>query len=335
MVSNPAKKTIDGDIARVEMVVSSNAERALERLGRTEDIRFSPDNSRLAITDFLKNICFIFDVEIDRSDLLPVVRVKDFMELHSQSLKNPHGLEFIDNKNLIVANREGVVTIFALPESGETGRVLNIDPVRSIGKAGLRKKINSPGSVCLVSSTEGRVEILVCNNYLHRVSRHVFSPGRKFGFPQNSLLLENGLAVPDGIAINPDKTWIAVSNHKNQKIVLYDRRTKLGRKSEPSGALFGVTYPHGLRFSPDGRRLYVSDAGARDIHLFESADGNWRGERHSVASMNVLDEATFLRGNFNPQEGGTKSIDIDAQAQVMAVTCEEQVLAFFHLPALG
>ena len=34
-------------------------------LGRTEDIRFSPDNKRLAVVGFSRNAIAIFDVEID------------------------------------------------------------------------------------------------------------------------------------------------------------------------------------------------------------------------------------------------------------------------------
>jgi len=45
----------------------------------------------------------------------------------------------------------------------------------------------------------------------------------------------------------------------------------------------------------------------------------------------VLDDDTFNRGRANPQEGGPKGLDLDRSGKVMAVTCEEQALAFFSL----
>ena len=44
-----------------------------------------------------------------------------------------------------------------------------------------------------------------------------------------------------------------------------------------------------------------------------------------------MDDATFLRGRYNPEEGGPKGIDVDRDMSVLATTCEHQPLAFFDL----
>jgi|GEM_PF-7134952 len=51
------------------------------------------------------------------------------------------------------------------------------------------------------------------------------------------------------------------------------------RRTIAAGFLFGVLYPHGMRFSADGRRLYASDAGTPNVSVFHSEDGTWDGPR--------------------------------------------------------
>lgn len=334
MDMTPAKLISDGLAARIEVSVSTIAKFALDRIGRTEDVRFSPDNSKLAIASFLNQACVIFDIEIDRSNSTPVIRLNDFVELRSSGLNYPHGLDFIDEKTLVVSNRQGWVSIFEIPEPRTSERTYTIEPICMVKKAGMRRKIASPGSVCVVSADKGRVELLVCNNYKHRVSRHVVYLGSGFGIPRNKILLETGLVLPDGIAISRDKTWIAVSNHDAHNVAIYNTGRKLNRKSAPAGLLKDLNCPHGLRFSPDGRHIYVAEAGAPYVSRFEAHDGDWSGTRGPVQTITVLDDETYAKGRTNPQEGGPKGIDIDVRAEVMAVTNQEQALAFFHIPTV-
>lgn len=54
---------------------------AIATLGRTEDVKFSPNNRRLALVSFLKNQITVFEMCIDKSadgvklSLLDVVRI--------------------------------------------------------------------------------------------------------------------------------------------------------------------------------------------------------------------------------------------------------------------
>lgn len=332
-IDRPAK-VVDGECARIAVNISPRMHAVVSRLGRTEDIRFSPDNRRLAIAGYAKNSCFLFDIRIDRAAERPTVGIHDYLELRSDALADPHGFDFAGDGMLVVANRAGRVVVFAIPEHKNDNRVHHVDPLRTICRAGYRRRIGSPGSVCVVSANRRRADILVCNNYEHRITRHSVALRGGFALGRNRIVLENTLDIPDGIAVSPCRRWVAVSNHMTANVLIFDNRARLRRSDEPVGTLDGVAYPHGLRFSPDGARVYVADAGAPFVHVYEATAGDWRGPHAPVRTVTVLDDETFRRGRVNPEEGGPKGVDVDASGEVMAVTCEERALAFYHMPAL-
>ena len=44
-----------------------------------------------------------------------------------------------------------------------------------------------------------------------------------------------------------------------------------------------------------------------------------------------MDDATFIRGRVNPEEGGPKGIALSHDNHVLAVTCEEEPLSFYDM----
>lgn len=335
---NAVKTIATGGTAPVavplEVLFSPAAEIALARTGRTEDIRFSPDNRRLALAGFAANSCFVFDISIDVSHELPLIRITDFIEIRALELVDPHGFDFIGTEKLVVANRGGGIEIFNLPPGNCGGLKFELTPMRSISHANLLRKLRNPGSVCVASMDNGKVELLACDNYRRRVTCHVVDLKSRFRLPDNRVLLTAGLDIPDGIALSPDGRWIAVSNHNTANVLVYDRSAPLTPRSAPVGRLNGVLYPHGLRFAADGKRIYVADAGAPRLHIYSSEDADWSGDRAVTQSVGVMDEQTFLKGHDNIEEGGPKGLDIDASGAVLAVTSEHMPLAMFHIPDL-
>jgi DNA-binding beta-propeller fold protein YncE len=142
--------------------------------------------------------------------------------------------------------------------------------------------------------------------------------------------LKQGLVIPDGIAISHDGRWIAVSSHGTHDVKIFDASATLGPKAQPAGILSRANYPHGLRFTQDDKHVLVADAGSPMLHVY-AGEGGWTGYREPSRTVAVLDDETFARGSSNPEEGGPKGIDIDRSNTVVAVTCEEQALAFFSL----
>lgn len=318
---------------RIKISASNEARNALVELGRSEDVKFSPDNRRLALAGYNKNKILIVSISMDESSSGKRVTLSDAMILSSPSLKSPHGLSFIDDRTLVVANRAGGVSLLKLPEMGAGRTSFEVPAVQTM-RADHARLINSPGSVAAARIGPELFEILVCNNYAHNVTRHYLDAREGFKIMGDEVLLGKGLKIPDGIAVNGERSWIAVSNHDAFNVLMFEDGPGLDRSSEPGGILRAVNYPHGVCFSSDDEYVLVADAGSPHFHVYAKAGAGWRGERDPIATVRVMDEETFSRGHRNPQEGGPKGLDIAHRMNVVATTCEEQPLAFFDLEAI-
>ena len=317
---------------RVGFTATREVEAALGAIGRTEDAQFSPGGGLLALAGFAEDRLLILRLkgEIDRNR--PEVAFDGFIELVSSDLKDPHGLLWLDEGTLIICNRTGEVALFRLPESWPAEPRLEVKPFRTIGRDQL---VTTPGSVSLFRPGLGLVELLVCNNYVHHVTRHLLDERGDFAVLSSEILIERGLDIPDGVVHTPDGAWIAISNHLHHSVFLYRNDAGLGRASEPDGRLLGIAYPHGLKFLGDGRTLLVADAGAPYVHVFTSEDGEWSGERRPARSIEALDEETFRRGSFHPTEGGPKGLGTTPDGGLLVTSCHEQALGFWDMRALG
>ena len=313
----------------IEVIVPPELQGVLDGFGRTEDLSFSPDGRRLAVAGFGRDRVYLLEVLLrDPPDGPVTLAVRGITEMASAVLHNPHGLSFVDDDTLVVANRTGDVVILALPRPASGARVVHVSPAATIaGSHGLA----APGSVVVAPLAPDLHEVLVCNNAADTLTRHLLDRRRHTVVVGGHIALAKGLEVPDGVAVSGDRRWLAVSSHNTHAVLLYRNEIELGPESRPDGVLRGISYPHGLRFTADGSFLVVADAGAPSIHVFTSPECDWSGERIPAATHRVMDEACFLRGRSNPQEGGPKGLAIDRRRQVLAVTSEHQPLAVFDL----
>jgi len=317
-------------IPRLDCIVSPAARAVIDGLGRTEDIVFSPDGRRLAIAGYLRNRIAVFDVAVVASSEGRKVVVNGVVVLSSATLENPHGLCFLDDGAIAVANRTGGVHVYEVPPSAGDAVHRAIDPSQTIGGSAAAP-IRTPGSVAGLPLASGALELLVCHNYSNLVTRHVIERERGWASSSDEVLLRRGLAVPDGICYSADGAWIAVSNHDSHEVLVYRRDPALGPDTLPDAVLRNVICPHGVRFTRDARHVLVADAHARYVNVYARGASGWDGVRDPVHMAPVLDRATFLRGRSNPEEGGPKGIDVDAGMNVLACTTEFQTLSFFDL----
>ena len=306
---------------------------AVGSLGRTEDVRFSPSNRRLAVASFHRNRILVFDIDIASSLGATQVALTGGVELSSPALQWPHGVDFIDDNTLIVTSRKSDVALFKLP-SGE--RIVRTHEVLPIARwpANGTTLLNAPGSVTVTHVEEDVCEVLICNNDGNTVTRHLLDCDAGRAIRSSEILLHKYLNIPDGVSVSPDRRWIAVSNHTTHNVLLYENSPALNSDAKPDGILRGVCYPHGLRFSADGRHLFVADAGAPYLHIYAQDPDQWHGVRHPLATVRIMDDAVYERGRHNPEEGGPKGLDIDACSNILVVTSECQPLAFFDVPVL-
>jgi hypothetical protein len=316
---------------KIEYRADDHARAIIGGLGRTEDVRFSPSNRRLAIAAFNGARIVVLDVQVGQNGGAPEVSLTAGIEISSSALSYPHGVDFLDDDTLAVANRGGGVAIFKL-QPGQSG-VCDLSPIQVL-EPGRGSIVFTPGSVSVAPGEDGRCELLICNNYADNVSRHVVDRNGDCSILQSEVLLRKWLNLPDGVCASRDGRWIAVSNHNSNSVLLYDRSEALNEDSSPVGVLRGVAFPHGLRFSADSRRLFLADAGAPFLRVYACGDEGWHGTRMPAASIRMMDEQVFRPGRKNPQEGGPKGIDFDRAMTVLVTTCEYQPLQFLDAAAV-
>ena len=315
--------------AEVHYSASVAAQRVIADLGRTEDVQFSPSNRRLAVAAFGRNRIAVFDVAISRCAGKAQVARNDVVEIEAAALNGPHGLCFLDEDTLVVANREGSVEVFGVPAAGAATN--GSATRRQTVAGGSSGRIVTPGSVAAVALDDDTIELLVCNNYVNTVTRHVLDRHGDFAATADETLLQRGLDVPDGICFSPDRRWIAVSNHNTHSVLLYDRSRRLGPDSAPDGLLRNVLCPHGVRFTFDQEFILVADAAARYVNVYRKGGETWSGTRDPVRLFEAVTPEVFARGRLNPQEGGPKGIDISKDTNVLVMTTEFRTLAFFDV----
>jgi DNA-binding beta-propeller fold protein YncE len=318
-------------IETLPFTASADVREALDRIGRTEDVVFSPDNRRLAVAGYGAGIVLLIDIDIDFAAAARRIALAGATVVTSPGLREPHGVAFIDDLRLLVADRSGSVSILTLPPPGSGLRdVALVGPRLDAGNQSVR--LSSPGSVAVVKLAADEAEVLVCNNYIHQVTSHRLRLDGDLGVGRSTVLIQRKLSIPDGVAVSPSRQWIAVSNHTTRSVLVYRRGLWLGPRTRPAGILTGVAYPHGVRFTADGRFLLVADAGAPFVYVYASPSGRWRGTRHPSHVIRVMEDEAFRSGQTEPAEGGPKGIDVDHDGNVLVATSHQLGLAFFALP---
>ena len=318
---------------RIEYAAPQYVSDVIAGIGRTEDIKFSPSNRRLAVACFDQLRILVFDISITPATDGPKISLTNAIEIFAEHLSQPHGIDFVDEETVAVANRPGSVCIIALP-AAETGYKSHRLTLLTVLHSEDVELVRAPGSVSVIRKTHNECDLLVCNNFIHTVTRHTLRLEPTPAVGDHRLLLNRWLNIPDGICVSPEQRWIAISNHSSHNVVIYENTPALDVTSNPDGILLGVSCPHGLRFTQDGNYLFVADAGAPYVHVYGREGPDWRGVHRPLISWRVLDQDTYLRGRINPMEGGPKGIDIDDDMTVLAMTNQHQALAFFDVRSI-
>lgn len=314
-------------VTQIEIDASDDVRKAIEAIGRTEDVHFSPSNRMLAVAGFRKNEILILDVNLARE----VIKIPSALTLQSSDFSFPHGTFWLDENRLAVANRGGAVAIVAVPDRANERRA-SVSALLTL-KSDHLDLLSVPGSVSAHRLGRHLIELMVCNNASHTVTRHLLHDQGGVAVLSSEIVAREGLSIPDGVTYDSSRTWVAVSNHNDHSVYVY-RVEDLGKLDRPSAVLRGMSYPHGLRFSADARLLFVADAGAPYIHVFSPGEKGWNGALAPVDSIRAVDEETFLRGRDNEQEGGPKGVDVGANGSILVASCHQQPLAFFWIGGL-
>ncbi len=317
-------------------VASSLFREKLAKIDRTEDVIISPDGKRLAIAAFLFNQIYIFSIDIDDSvdASAPRIELKEGVILASDDLCHPHGMCFVGDNHLIVSNRSGDVTLFAIPELSAELKLVNADPAGIISsRPWYKAKVQTPGSVAVYPMEGDRYRVLINNDNWQFISDHTVSLGDTIRFEHRGVLIEKGLALPDGVAVSLDQQWIAVSNHVDGEVLLFKNSPGLNRNTSATASLQGIVCPHGIDFDASGN-LYAADAASPYMHVFKQPATGWGGAQQPSFRIRMVDRETFFRGRYDCYEGGLKGLHINKANDLLVTSFKFGILEFRSLKRL-
>lgn len=286
------------------LVISDADHELISEMGRLEDVAVSPSGRTMALAGFEADRIAVLDLDTSmRSE--PSLTVPRVRLLSGPSITRPHGLDFLDDDRIIVANRTGAVCAVVVPRGpGPESEVESL----VIADANSEVGVIAPGSVAARRSASRHADVVVCDNDGHTVNRYVVDADEPSRVLHASVIAAAELRIPDGVAIDPSGRWMAISNHDLHQVWLYRFDGVVSEQRMPVGVLEGVNFPHGLSFTLDGSALVVADAGLPYTTVFEAEDGDWTGERHPARVIRVLDDDQFRRGRVNLTEGGMKGV---------------------------
>lgn len=312
---------------------------------RTEDVKFSPSGTLIAIaaTDGCILICRV------NLGARPI-SIELLTEIRSQSLAITHGVDFLNEETIVVANRDANLAFFSLKDISEFGNQQTIEPIYEIrspffGRAGTRRLLRDrpiycgPGSVRCSQGT-----FFVCCNFKNTVSAHGYQLSKGIlTVDSGRIIAQDGIEISDGVAISRDTKLLAASDHDHHRIIVY-RRNLFQDERLSSDSKFSVVctlndtrllYPHGLCFDKDGSTIFVADAGSSHLYIFRTND-EWNSNMETCSTtIDAVDMEAFAKSQMAvPEsvrmlEGGAKGIDIDPSGRYIVTTCRNQIIRFF------
>jgi WD40 repeat protein len=218
---------------------------------RTEDVKFSSDGTMLvaAATD---GSILLFKLDL----LARPIEITNYTQFKSDSLASPHGVDFLDDRTIVVANRLGGLTFYRVPAIDRWTADMEFDLLQRwesahFGAAGQMRLLRTrsvmcgPGSIRVFGN-----RLFVCCNNTSTVSVHRFTvENRAVAVHSDEVLAQEGLEIPDGVAVSRDGRWAAISDHDHHRVVVHDLDT-----GDQSCVLrdAGLNFPHGLCFDFEG-----------------------------------------------------------------------------------
>src|SRR5688572_27756950 len=190
-------------------------------LQRFEGIAFSPSGNTIGVATSDTNTVFLFRRKPDG-----LFEDAPYSSIHGprSKLNYPHDLSFSllgETELLAVAQRSsGSICIY---QKYKTANDYSTDPVFEI--RGRATKLKCPDAVAFVPPDHGY--LAACNLRKHTITFYRNTSGVSVGFELKPVfrLKEQSLYHPDGLTFSQCGTWLAVANHGNHTVSIYERRS--------------------------------------------------------------------------------------------------------------
>jgi DNA-binding beta-propeller fold protein YncE len=284
------------------------------RWQRFEGIAFSPTGNVIGVATSDTNAVLLFrkdgDGEFEHEPYLTI-------EGPNSRLSYPHDLSFSRQGAgtlLAVAQRIGAISIY---ETSRDGITYGKEPVFEI--SGQKTKLDFSDGVAFVPPDSQY--LAACNLQTNRISFYRKNSGvvPAFHVEPAFVLEHSSLADPDGLAFSHCGRWLAVANHGNHTVSVFQRGTtllgKLKYGPKPLTVIQdeSLRHPHSVAFTPLNNCLVVTNSGANYFSIYPSVrDGsNLRWSQTPALRKTVGPESRFQEVNArNKMEGGPKGIAI-------------------------
>lgn len=284
-------------------------------LQRLEGIAFSTSGNIIGVATSDTNTIFLFRRKPDG-----LFEDTPYWTINGPEsrLNYPHDLSFSlsgDTELLAVAQRAGSISIY---EKNKANDNYSTDPVFEI--CGPETRLNYTDGVAFVPPNNDY--LAACNLNTSRISFYRRTPGSSIGFKLEPVFeLKHGVFMPDGLAFSQSGEWLAVANHGNHTVSIYQRRKlilsrrKLKYGPRPVTIIKdpGFRYPHSVAFTPKTNHLVVTNAGANYFSVYEPKRrySKMRWSQSPVLQKIVGPDNIFQEVNArNKMEGGPKGIAI-------------------------
>ena len=251
-------------------------------------------------------------------------------------LNYPHDVSFApagETELLAVAQRGGSIALYEKNKANESYRT---DPVFEI--SGAQTKLNFSDGVSFVPPDNHY--LAACNLLARSISFYRKNSGFPIGFDLKPVfeLKHHSFSDPDGLAFSQCGKWLAVANHGNHTVSIFQRRRGMfsrgGIKYGPDPITIiedpGLRYPHSVAFTPKTNHLVVTNAGANYFNVYapKSRLLKTRWSPTPVLQKIIGPESIFKEVNArNTMEGGPKGIAIHQNS--LAICSPEQGIKIY------
>lgn len=286
-------------------------------LERFEGIAFSSSGNIIGVASSDTNTVFLFRRKVDG-----LFEDTPYWSINGakSALDYPHDVSFsqsgANTELLAVAQRRGAIAIY---EKSRTNDNYDLDPIFEI--CGPEANLNHSDGVAFVPPNNDY--LAACNLLTDNISFYQRSSRSPICFTVEPVfeIKHQSLCHPDGLAFSRCGRWLAVANHGNHSVSIFQRHTsnpsgsKLRYGPEPLAILNDpeLRHPHSVAFTPKANHLIVTNAGAnyfsvygRQLHNFKMRWSQSPVARHTVGPDNIFEEINAC----NKMEGGPKGVAI-------------------------
>lgn len=284
---------------------------------RFEGIAFSSSGNILAVATSDTNTVFLFRRKADG-----LFEDTPYWSINGSRsrLNYPHDVSFSlsgDSELLAVALRRGAIVIY---ENNRANENYGPDPVFEI--CGPKTRLNYSDGVAFVPPNNDY--LAACNLKIGSISFYRRIARSPIGFKLKPAfeLRHRSLSNPDGLGFSQCGRWLAVANHGNHSVSIFQRRHRILSGGKPKYGPRPVTvikdpglrHPHSIAFTPETNHLVVTNAGANYFSVYEPKSDNVKMQYWSqspVVQKTVDPDTIFKEVNAcNKMEGGPKGVAI-------------------------